>query len=119
MLRNLTILALCLTMTGCLFTVDSREKSRSNQWNDADLTRIEIGKTDADWVRTAFGNTRQKSTTAKGTEIWRYENVRESEAKVGLFLIFRIDVEREDSKMLAIEFRDGIVTDYWTESSRH
>ena len=119
MLRNLSILALCLTLTGCLLTVDSKEKSRSNQWSDADLTRIVIGKTDADWVRTAFGSARQKSTADNGTEIWRYENVQKSESEVGLFLIFHVDIEREDSEMLAIEFRDGVVTDYWTESRKH
>ena len=77
-------------MTGCLFTVDSHEKSTSNQWSDAD-----------------------------GTEIWRYENVKQSESEVGLFLIFHVEIEKEDSEMLAIEFRDGVVTDYWTESHRH
>lgn len=119
MLRKIIILSLCLAMTGCLFTVDSHEKSTSNQWSDADLSRIEIGKTDADWVRTAFGSTRQKSIADNGTEIWRYENVKQSESEVGLFLIFHVEIEKENSEMLAIEFRDGVVTDYWTESHRH
>lgn len=119
MLRNLSFLALCLALTGCLFTVDSREKSSSNQWSNADLSRIEIGRTDADWVRTAFGSARQRSTAENGTEIWRYENVKQSESEVELFLIFHVEIEKENSEMLAIEFRDGVVTDYWTESHRH
>ncbi len=116
MLRNLIILSLCLTMTGCLLTVDSREKSGHSEWTQADVSRIEIGKTDADWVRTAFGAGRRQSTSSQGTEIWRYENVDRTESEVGLFLVFHVDVEREDSETLAIEMRDGIVTDYWIES---
>lgn len=116
MLRNLIILSLSLTLTGCLLTVDSREKSAHSQWTRADVSRIEIGKTDADWVRTAFGSDRRQSSTSDGTEIWRYENVNRTESEVGLFLLFHVDVEKEESETLAIEMRDSIVADYWIES---
>ncbi len=35
------------------------------------------------------------------------------ETVVGLFLLFRIDVEKEVEQQLSIENKDGVVSDYW------
>jgi hypothetical protein len=114
MLKIIT-LALCLTMTGCLFTVDSKQKTGYSQWHSADVERIQIGQTDADWISKTFGSPQRESTYADGSQIWRYENVNESESRVGLFLLFQVNVENEDAETLSIELKDGIVANYWID----
>ena len=109
-------LALCLTLTGCLFTVDSKQKSGHSQWNSSEIDHIQIGQTDADWVRRTFGTPRRESAYTDGTQVWRYDNSSESESRVGLFLLFNVKVEREHSETLAIELTNGIVSDYWVEN---
>ena len=110
-------LASCLTMTGCLFTVDSSQKTGIAQWSPSELERIEIGQTDADWVRSTFGAPRRQSSYPDGTQVWRYENISESESEVGLFLLFNVSVEKEHAEILVIEMKDGIVSGYWVERS--
>jgi hypothetical protein len=115
MLR-IIVLALCLTMTGCLFTVDSKQRTGQMQWHSSDVERIQIGLTDADWVTRAFGSPRRQSTRADGTQVWRFENVNRSESRVGLFLLFNVKTQREQRETLAIELKNGIVSGYWIEN---
>jgi hypothetical protein len=116
MFTRIIVLALCLTMTGCLFTVDSKQRSGQTQWHSSDVERMQIGQTDADWVTRAFGTPRRQSTHADGTQVWRYENINRSESRVGLFLLFNVETEKEHRETLAVELKNGIVSDYWIEN---
>ncbi|MEX0740486.1 MAG: hypothetical protein WD071_14170 [Pseudohongiella sp.] len=102
-------------MTGCLFVVDSRESIGDQQWSEGELDRVEMGSTSAEWIRSNFGSPDRVSTYENGREVWRYRNTSESESEIGLFLIFKIDIERESAETLALEISDGVVTDYWVE----
>ncbi len=55
---------------------------------------------------------------ADGSEVWHYENNSKLDTEVGLFLLFHVDVESEVEKKLSVAIKDGLVTDYRTESSR-
>jgi hypothetical protein len=55
---------------------------------------------------------------ADGSEVWHYENNSKVDTEVGLFLLFHVDVESEVEKKLSVAIKDGLVTDYRTESSR-
>jgi len=57
-------------------------------------------------------------TYADGMEIWKYRNRSEKDTKVGLFLVFSVDIEEERTETLSIEFIDGLVTNYWIEEDR-
>lgn len=114
-MSRIIILALCLSMTGCLFTVDSKQKVGYSQWSAADTDRIRIGQTDADWLQRTFGPPRRESTYADGTRVLRYDNISESESRVGLFLLFNVNVEKEHAETLVVELKQDIVSDFWVE----
>ena len=115
MLRTLCALALSLVLTGCLVTVDSDSRQLNTVWDETEVTRLQIGVSNQDWVRTSFGDPVTKLTYADGSEIWKYRNRSEKDTEVGLFLIFSVDIEEERTEILSIEFIDGLVSNYWIE----
>ncbi len=118
MIKKALLLAMAVTMTGCLVTVDSDSRPLQTVWNEGDVTRLQVGQSDKQWVRNSFGDPVTKLNYADGTEIWKYRNRSEKDTEVGLFLIFSVDVEEERVETLSIEFADGIVSNYWIEEER-
>lgn len=110
---------LVFLLTGCLVTVDSDSRPIHTVWDDGDVSRLELGKSDQEWVRTSFGEPITKLTYADGTEIWKYRNRSEKDTEVGLFLVFSVDVESERVETLSVEFFDGVVSNYWVEEERY
>ena len=115
MMKVLIAASLALLMTGCLFVVDSKQNTAREQWSSHEADRIVIGQTTGDWLRQTFGPPDRRSTYDDGTELWRYRNHNTTESRVALFLLFRVNVERDHSETLTIELRDGVVTDHWVE----
>lgn len=118
MMKNFLLLLMSVALTGCLVTVDSDSRPLHTVWNEADVSRLQLGETDQGWVNTSFGSPISKLNYADGTEIWKYRNRSEKDTEVGLFLVFSVDVEEERTETLSIEFTDGIVTNYWIEEDR-
>ena len=107
-----------IVLTGCLVTVDSDSPPLQTFWNEADVSRSQLGEINQDCVSTSFGSPITKLTYADGTEIWGYRNRSEKDTEVGLFLVFSVDIEEERNETLSVEFTDGIVTNYWIEEDR-
>ncbi|MDX1490686.1 MAG: hypothetical protein R3332_05330 [Pseudohongiellaceae bacterium] len=119
MLVRIGLLFSMVFLTGCLFTVDSDRSATASMWSEEQLSSIERGETSQDWVRTRFGDPDKKRIAKEeGVEVWVYESVQRRDTKVGLFLIFSIDVDDEVRKRLSIEFTDGLVSSYWTDSRK-
>lgn len=118
MIRILSLGALGLLLNGCLVTIDSDSDAVQTVWSEGDVSRLELGRSDADWVRSSFGDPVTKLNYADGTEIWKYRNVSEKDTEVGVFLLFSFDVEEERIETLSIEFSGGVVTNYWIEEDR-
>jgi hypothetical protein len=118
MIKNALLLALAVTMTGCLVTVDSDSRPLQTAWNEGDVSRLQVGQSDEQWVKNSFGDPVTKLNYADGTEIWKYRNRSERDTEVGVFLIFSVDVEEERVETLSIEFAGGIVSNYWIEEER-
>lgn len=118
MIKKALLLAMAVTMTGCLVTVDSDSRPLQTVWNEGDVTRLQVGQSDKQWFRNSFGDPVTKLNYADGTEIWKYRNRSEKDTEVGLFLIFSVDVKEERVETLSIEFADGIVSNYWIEEER-
>jgi len=118
MIKKALLLAMAVTMTGCLVTVDSDSRPLQTVWNEGDVTRLQVGQSDEQWVRNSFGDPVTKLNYADGTKIWKYRNRSEKDTEVGVFLIFSVDVEEERVETLSIEFADGIVSNYWIEEER-
>jgi hypothetical protein len=115
MLRMMGVALIAMSLMGCLFVVDSKQNSVRSKWQDDERNRVVVGQTEASWVRQTFGAPDRISTYDNGTEVWRYRNTSSSESRIGLFLLFRINVERESTETLALEIHEGVVTDHWVE----
>ena len=118
MMKKALLLVMSVVLTGCLVTVDSDSRQLQSVWNETEVTRLQIGTSDNEWVRTTFGDPISKLNYADGSEIWKYRNRSEKDTEVGVFLIFSVDVEEERTETLSIEFTEGLVTNYWIEEDR-
>ncbi len=118
MIRNTLVAVLALGLTGCLVTVDSDSRALRTVWSEGDVSRLEVGRSDENFVSTTFGEPISRLTYADGTAIWKYRNRSEKDTEVGVFLIFSVDVEEERTETLSIEFVDGIVSNYWVDEAR-
>ena len=112
------LVALAVTMTGCLVSVDSDSRPLQTVWNEGDVTRLQVGQSDEQWVKNSFGDPVTKLNYVDGTKIWKYRNRSEQDTEVGVFLIFSVDVEEERVETLSIEFAGRIVSNYWIEEER-
>ncbi len=119
MIKGIIAMAMGLTLTGCLLTVNSDSKPILTVWDDGDVNRLELGSSDQEWVRNSFGEPVSKLNYADGTEIWKYRNRSEKDTEVGLFLLFSVDIESERVETLSVEFLDGVVSNYWIEEDRY
>lgn len=115
MIRLLSLAALALILNGCLVTVESDTDAVETVWSDSDVSRLELGSSDEQWVRSSFGEPASKLSYADGSQVWKYRNISERDFELGVFLVFSIDVEEERVETLSIEFREGVVTNYWIE----
>ncbi|ALO46535.1 hypothetical protein [Pseudohongiella spirulinae] len=115
MIKLLGVAVLSMTLMGCLFVVDSKQTASRSQWHEEQRSRLVAGQTEASWVRENFGEPDRVSRYEDGSETWRYRNSNSSESRIGLFLLFKIDVERENTETLVLDIRDGVVTDHWVE----
>ena len=118
MIRKALLVAMAMALTGCLITVDSDSRPIHTVWNEGEVTRLQIGQSDQQFVRNSFGEPLTKLTYADGTEIWKYGNRAEKDTEVGLFLVFSVDIEEERVDTLSIEFVDGVISNYWVEQER-
>lgn len=118
MVKNSLLLLACITLTGCLFTLNSDGRILSSVWDEADVNRLQLGQSDTEWVRTTFGDPTSLVSYADGTEVWKYRNRSEKDVEVGLFLIFSVDIEEERVETLTIEFDQGVVSNYSIEEVR-
>lgn len=120
MIKNsIVLMLLAVGLTGCLVTVDSDSRPIHTVWNEGEVSRLQVGSSDQQWVRDSFGEPMTKLRYADGSEIWKYRNRSEKDTEVGLFLVFSVDVEAERIETLSIEFVDGLVSNYWVEEERY
>lgn len=119
MIKNVLLLLMALTLTGCLITIDSDSRPLHTVWDEGNVARLQIGQSNQDFVSTSFGDPSTKLSYADGTEIWKYRNRSEKDTEVGVFLVFSVDVEEERMETLSIEFADGVVSNYWIEENRY
>ncbi len=119
MIKSSLLLAAALWLTGCLVTVDSDSRPISTGWNEGEVARLQVGRSDQEFVRSSFGDPITKLTYADGTEVWKYRNRSEKDTEFGLFLLFSMDIEEERIDTLSVEFLDGVVTNFWIEEQRY
>lgn len=117
-MRTALLTVLCAALAGCLVHVESDVRPTQTGWSEEAVARLEIGRSDRESVREAFGDPSARFAGDGGAEVWEYRNRSERDTEVGLFLIFSVDVESERVETLSIEFTDGVVSGYWTREAR-
>ena len=118
MIKNALLAVLALVLTGCLVMVDSGSRALQTVWSEGDVSRLQKGQSDEQFVRDTFGEPTSRLTHADGMEVWKYRNRSEKDTEVGVFLVFSVDVEEERIETLSIEFVDGVVSNYWIDEQR-
>lgn len=109
-----TTMVMVILLSGCVLSVDKDSRTSGDRWYDSDLSFIRRGLTTSEQVASAFGDPPRRIESDQGSEIWRYTYSDKEETEVGLIFLFHINVEDETSNELNIEFRDGVVQDFWT-----
>ena len=69
MIKLLSLAALALLLNGCLVTIESDNDSLETVWSDSDVSRLELGSSDEQWVRSSFGEPSSKLSYADGSQI--------------------------------------------------
>ena len=56
MIKKALLLVMGIVLSGCLVTVDSDSRPLQTVWNEADVSRLQLGVSNQDWVNTSFGD---------------------------------------------------------------
>lgn len=84
------------------------------------LEQIELGETSSDWVEAAFGEPTSRDSWVSDDdeliEVWRYDWRRTEKSNGAILLLFAASERNVEAESTYVEFTDGIVTRFWTES---
>ena len=119
MIKQVLAVAAALTLNGCLLLVDSDSRALQTAWSEGDVSRLEVGQSDSQFVRDTFGEPTSKLAYADGSEIWKYRNRSKKDTQVGVFLVFAVNVDQERISTLSIEFEDDLISNYWIDETRY
>jgi len=111
---RLALLLTCLTLTGCLVSSASNEKTQGKYVPENNFSMIEPGKTTAGWVQATLGDPSSKTPDLSSqSEIWKYNYTQVKESSGAIFLIFGGSNRKEINGTAFIEMKDGIVNKKW------
>ena len=86
---------------------------------DSTLEQIECGKTTKDWVVATLGEPSRQNTTANGTEILEYQYGKKRDDRFMVCPFVFINGKKENKQTVFFEISDGVVKNYWQETSSH
>lgn len=100
-------------LSGCLVATSSQTTHSGSYVSDSTWSKLEKGRTSQEWVLTVIGQPTSKSTVPGGKEVWKFSYTTRTENDGAVFLIFAGSSKEENASNAFIEFKDGIVTDWW------
>jgi hypothetical protein len=108
-----------LPLTGCIvYHGDVSYGEKGKPLTERTLRRVECGTTSKDWLTTTLGEPSQQKTTSDGTEILEYRySVKKDNHFVMPFVI--VNDKNETTQTVFFEISDGVVKNYWKETSKH
>ncbi|MBL1215998.1 MAG: hypothetical protein D8M59_00715 [Planctomycetes bacterium] len=117
-------------LSGCLISGGRHEQTSGMRLSQASMSQIEIGSTTSAWVEAAFGHPTSRQTLSRPSsdsavsedagchvEVWRYEWTKTVDKSGEVFLILDSHDRLVESTTVYLEFTDGVVTRYWTETT--
>lgn len=109
-----------LPLGGCLIYHNHVNYSgKGKPLSDNTLDQIETGTTTKDWVLATLGEPSNQSTTADATEILEYRYGKKRDNQFVFIPFVFINDDSEDKQTVYFEIRDGLVKNYWMESSKN
>ena len=113
------VLVSILPLAGCMvYSSDVSYGEKGKPVSDRTLDQIECGHTTQEWVLATLGEPSRRSTTEKGTEVLEYRYSRKKDNNFVLLPILIVNDEGESVQSLFFEIDDGVVKDYWKETSK-
>jgi len=113
------ILAL-LPLTGCLIYHSGVSYSgKGAPIADGTLDQVNCGTTTKDWVVATLGEPSRQSTTAQGSEILEYSYGKKRDNEFVLIPFVFINGGKENKQTIFFEISDGVVKNFWKETSTH
>ncbi len=108
-----------LPLAGCVvYSGDVKYGEKGKAPTARTLDRIEPGTTTKDWVLATLGDPSRQSTTKDGTELLEYQYSRKKDNSFVFCPFVFINDEGEDKQTLYFEIENGVVKNYWKETSK-
>ena len=112
--RSLLLSALCLILSGCLVTSDSKTMTKGNYVPERVFDRIEPGHTSAAWVQATLGDPTSKTKVdATGSEIWKWNYTETKKGTGTVLFLFAGKSDDEKPHVAFVEMKNGVVTKKW------
>jgi outer membrane protein assembly factor BamE (lipoprotein component of BamABCDE complex) len=113
------LVASILPLAGCLvYSGDVRYGDKGKPPTAHTLDQIQSGTTTRDWVLATLGEPSRQSTTKDGTEVLEYQYTRKKDNSFVFCPFVFINDEGEDKQTLYFEVENGVVTNFWKETSK-
>lgn len=108
-----------LPLGGCLiYHRDVSYSGKGKPLSDSTLDQIECGTTTKDWVLATLGEPSRQSATADGTEILEYRYGKKLDNNFVFIPFVFVNGEDESKQTVYFEISDGVVKNYWKETSK-
>ncbi|MCE2424072.1 MAG: hypothetical protein J4F45_03060 [Pseudomonadales bacterium] len=113
---TVAVLAATLGLGGCVFVVDSDSHYRHGKLRGStSLDAIKPGTTSREWILEKLGQPHSSYVNEAGNEVLRYLSVYEHDTEVAFFLLFDIDVSKEEINTLHVELEEDLVRSFWID----
>ena len=108
-MKNIFLLILCLTVSGCIYSQHTSERSQGTRISPQQLAAIELGKTNRQWILTNLGIP-ERTHSEEGLEVFEYVSDQRHTSEKYFIFLFKINSEKDISqKLTRVVMRNGIV----------
>ena len=106
---------ICFVASGCIVSTENISEERGKKPKTSSVRRLEPGVTTKDWALSVLGNPTSRSKLDDGTEVLKYEYSKTVNHELDIFLLFGSESEKTTCESVCLEFKDDILTRYWSE----
>ena len=106
---------MCLVTSGCVVCSDTTSQESGKKLENSTLKQLEPGQTTKDWAMSVLGTPSSRNKLDNGIEVWKYEYSKTINKEFAVFLLLASDSEKKVSQSVCLEFKDNILTRYWSE----
>ena len=114
-IKLVVILLICFVTSGCIVSTENKSQERGKKLKNSSLRKLEPGVTTKDWTVSVLGTPTSRSKVDNGTEVLKYEYSKTVNHELVIFLLLASDSEKTTSESVCLEFKDDILTRYWSE----